>query len=196
MQACLTREEIKNIDHIDAKMRETLKESRYRHTVSVSNTAACLSFIYDVDLYETLISGRLHDCAKRYTDEELLTKCEEKKITISEVERLNPSLLHAKLGAYMAEHRYGITNENVLSAIRYHTTGRPGMSNLEKIIFVADYIEPFRYHAPNLSELRQTAFKDINTALIMILKQTLDYLKYNDFLIDEMTQKTYDYYTS
>ncbi len=186
--------EIKNIEHINEKIRELLKESRYRHTVSVAHTAACLAMVYEESIYDALIAGLLHDCAKHFQGEDLLRKCEEKGIPVNDAERKNPSLLHAAYGAYMAEHKFDIKDENILSAIRYHTTGRPGMSMLEKIIFVADYIEPFRNQARNLEEIRREAFKDIDKALLMILEGTLDYLKLNEFVIDEMTRKTYDHY--
>ena len=74
------------------------------------------------------------------------------------MEQKNPSLLHAKLGVYYAKHRYEIDDEQILAAIRWHTTGRPEMTLLEKIVFLADYIEPNRKLIPGLTQIRQIAF--------------------------------------
>ena len=116
-----------------------------------------------------------------------------KKVT--EVERKNPFLLHAKVGAYLAREKYGIKDPDILNAIQNHTTGRKNMSLLEKIIFVADYIEPGRKHAPNLAEVRKLAFMDIDRALLMILRDTLQYLKASGGDIDPMTEETWRYYS-
>ena len=94
----------------------------------------------------------------------------------------------------MAEHKYGITDPEILGAIEWHTTGRPDMTLLEKIVFTADYIEPGRDQAPNLAWLRQLAFTDIDQAVCEILKQTLDYLRDQGGEIDPATEVTYSYY--
>lgn len=111
------------------------------------------------------------------------------------MERKNPFLLHAKVGAYLAREKYGIKDPDILNAIQNHTTGRKNMSLLEKIIFVADYIEPGRKHAPNLAEVRKLAFMDIDRALLMILRDTLQYLKASGGDIDPMTEETWRYYS-
>lgn len=85
-------------------------------------------------------------------------------------------------------------DEDILNAITWHTTGRPAMSLLEKIIFVADYIEPSRRPIPELNLIRQLAFTDIDQAVIKILENTLKYLNEKGNPIDDMTQKTYDSY--
>jgi len=103
-------------------------------------------------------------------------------------------LTHSLAGAYLAEYKYGIRDEDILNAVRYHTTGRPGMSMLEKIVFIADYIEPGRNHSARLPELRRLAFQDLDKALVEVLRDTLRYLKGTDNEIDPMTQKTYDHY--
>ena len=103
-------------------------------------------------------------------------------------------MLHAKLGAYLAEKKYDVTEAEVLSAIRWHTTGKPGMSLLEKIIYIADYIEPRRDKAPHLKAVRQMAFQDLDRALLMILEDTVQYLDASAGDTDDMTRKTYEYY--
>lgn len=87
-----------------------------------------------------------------------------------------------------------MTDRDILNAIRSHTTGRPGMSPLEKIVFVADYMEPGRKQAPRLEQIRKMAFADLDRAVLMILEDTLNYLKSGDSVIDQTTQETYCYY--
>ena len=103
-------------------------------------------------------------------------------------------MLHAKVGALLAEKKYDIEDQEVLSAIRWHTTGKPDMTLLEKIVYVADYIEPKRDKAPNLKEVRKMAFVDLDRALLKILEDTLNYLGDSPDEVDTMTKATYDFY--
>ena len=103
-------------------------------------------------------------------------------------------MLHAKVGALLAEKKYDIEDQEVLSAIRWHTTGKPDMTLLEKIVYVADYIEPKRDKAPNLKEVRKMAFVDLDQALLKILEDTLNYLGDSPDEVDMMTKATYDFY--
>lgn len=128
-----------------------LTPSRYEHTISVSFTAAALAMRYGCDLDKAELAGLLHDCAKHYSNETIIKKCEKQKITLTEDEKKAPAVLHAKYGAWLAETKYQISDPEVLSAIRWHTTGRPDMTLLEEIIFTADYIEPRRYEAPGFT---------------------------------------------
>jgi nicotinate-nucleotide adenylyltransferase len=89
-----------------------------------------------------------------------------------------------------------VKDEDILNAIRYHTTGRPGMSLLEKIIFVSDYIEPGRESAPNLALVRKLAYENLDSCVLKVLKDTLEYLGTGDAQVDPMTQKTYEYYSN
>ena len=120
--------------------------------------------------------------------------CAKHNIHINKIEDKNPFLLHAKVGSFLAMERYGVRDKDVINAILNHTTGRPGMTKLEKIIYIADYIEPNRKHAPNLSEIRKLAFIDLDRALMRILEDTLSYLETLKSDIDPMTKKTYEYY--
>ena len=105
-------------------------------------------------------------------------------------------LLHAKVGAVYAKDKYGVEDEDILNAITYHTTGRPAMSLLEKIVFIADYIEPYRDPLLNLDEIRKIAYENLDQAIVMISENTLDYLKDIGVAIDTMTNETYEYYKS
>lgn len=184
-----------DVAELRAKIKKTQDKKRYEHTLGVTYTAACLAMCYDIDTERAQIAGLLHDCAKCLSNDKKVSLCKKQSIEINITEAKNPFLLHAKAGAYLAEHKYGIGDEDILNAVRYHTTGRPGMSTLEKIVFIADYIEPGRNHSARLPELRRLAFQDLDRALVEILKDTLCYLKGAGNDIDPMTQKTYDYYT-
>ncbi len=169
---------------------------RFEHTLGVEYTAAALAMRYDCDVRKAQIAGLLHDCAKCLTDEKRLSICRKHKIPITTVEKKNPFLLHAKVGAYLARNKYGIKNQDILNAICNHTTGRQNMSTLEKIVFIADYIEPGRTHAPNLAEIRKLAFVDLDKAFLRILKDTLDYLNDTGGDIDPMTEETWKFYNN
>lgn len=180
------------------EMSKTLKKymdkGRYDHTVGVTYTAASLAMAYGENLLSAQIAGLLHDCAKCIPNKKKLKMCAKHEIEVTEIEESNPFLLHAKLGAYLAKEKYDISDEEILSAIRYHTTGREGMTLLEKIVFIADYIEPGRDKAPNLTEVRKAAFNDIDECVYMILRDTLDYLGTNPKTVDITTQKAFRYY--
>lgn len=176
------------------KMEKTLDPKRYEHTLGVAYTASSLAMCHGVDFEKAIIAGLLHDCAKCMSNEKKLEICNRHHIEISEIERKNLSLLHTKVGSYIARKQFRIVDRDILNAILYHTTGRPGMSQLEKIIYIADYIEPGRKHAPNLHQVRKLAFQDLDEALLKILEDTLEYLDGIGGTIDPMTKKTYDYY--
>lgn len=179
---------------IRKKMEKTLDAKRFEHTLGVAYTASSLAMRYDEDITRALTAGLLHDCAKCISNEKKVAICEKHNIPINEVERKNPFLLHAKVGSYMAMKQFNIHDQDIINAILNHTTGRPGMSRLEKIIYIADYIEPGRKQAPNLQQIRKAAFQDLDHALVMILRDTLQYLESTGMPMDVMTQKTYDFY--
>lgn len=167
---------------------------RYEHTLGVAYTAANLAACHGEDIDQALVAGLLHDCAKCLSDEKLLAICAKQKLPVSPQEKKKPSLLHARVGSYLAHKEYHITDPDILNAIHNHTTGRPGMSLLEKIIFVADYMEPGRKQAPHLEQIRRTAFTDLDGAMLMILEDTLLYLQDSGSVIDQTTRETYEYY--
>ena len=113
---------------------------------------------------------------------------------MTDYEEKAPYLLHGKVGAFIAKTKYGIVDENVLNAVLWHTTGKENMSDLEKIIFCADYIEPGRIVQPNLEYLRSISLQNLDLLTYSILKDTLDYLKSKNQIIDSYTQKAFDYY--
>ena len=183
-----------NMKQLRKAMKKAQDSKRYEHTLGVAYTAAALAMRYNVSIKDAQTAGMLHDCAKCLSDEKRLSVCEKQHIPVTEVERRNPFLLHAKVGAYLAEKKYGVRDSDILNAIQYHRTGRKNMSLLEKIVFVSDYIEPGRKQAPNLQEIRQLAFIDIDKAMIRILEDTVAYLKEGNREVDPATEDTLNYY--
>lgn len=184
-----------DIANIRKEMEAVLSSKRYNHTLGVAYTAAALAMAHGEPMEGALTAGLLHDCAKSMHGSELVAICEKARLNVTAVERSNPtSLLHAKAGAYLAQHKYGITDDDILNAIRYHTTGRPDMSKLEKIIYIADYIEPNRKQLSELDLIRRIAFHDLDRTMEKILANTLAYLQTSDGQVDDMTIKTYNYY--
>ncbi len=182
------------ITKIRRKLMTELDTERYEHTLGVMYTAASMAMRYDEDVEKALLAGLLHDCAKCISGENKIKLCNKYHLNVSEVEKKNPSLLHAKLGAFLAAKKYHIKDKDVINAIASHTTGCPNMTLLDKIIYIADYIEPGRKELPNMAEVRKLAFTDINECLYRILEDSLVYLNSKNISVDPMTEKTYLYY--
>lgn len=171
-----------------------LDPMRYEHSLSVSYTCMTLAMRYGYDLGKAELAGLLHDCGKRYSDDIILKKCKKHGIFVSPEEEEAPAVLHANYGAWLAKHKYGISDPEILSAILYHTTGKPEMTMLEKIVYIADYIEPRRYKAENLPQMRALAYEDLDETMYEILKGTLEYLDKKSGSIDPVTLKAFEYY--
>lgn len=171
-----------------------LEPERYEHSLSVAYTSMALAMRYGYDLEKAELAGLLHDCAKHYDTSIIIEKCHKQGISLTDDELKATSVLHAKYGAWLAENRYQITDNDVVGAIRWHTTGKPMMSLSEKILYVADYIEPRRYKASNLPEIRKMAFINLELSIYHIMNDTLLYLKNKGLFIDSMTIKAHEYY--
>ena len=187
-------ENMMELGEIRKKLKKELDKGRYEHTKGVMYTAGCLAMAHGYSVEDAMLAGLLHDCAKCIPNDEKIRLCEENGILISQVEYDGPYLLHAKLGAFLAENTYGVTDPEILHAIRVHTTGAPDMSLLDKILYIADYIEPCRDKAPDLDKVRKLAFQDLDVCMAKILHDTLCYLSSRGGNIDPMTKMTYDFY--
>ena len=179
---------------IRKELKKKLKKERFEHTVGVMYTAASLAMCYKADMQKALTAGLLHDCGKCCPVKDQLMLCEKYRIELTKSELDMPALIHAKLGSYLAEHEYGIKDREILDAVTYHTTGRPGMSMLEKIIYIADYIEPNRRGIPGLEEIRGIVFRDIDKAVCLSAERTVRYLRNEGNSVDAMTVSTYEFY--
>ncbi len=182
------------LNNIRKALYKELDKDRFYHTMGVMYTAASMAMSHDVDIEKALYAGLLHDCAKCIPDLNKLKLAKKYGLKVSKTEEANPGLLHAKLGAYLAREKYKIKDQDIINAIASHTTGRPDMSPLEKIVYIADYIEPGRKPLPNMPEVRPLAFRDLDLCLYRILEDSVKYLESSNKAIDPTTKETYLYY--
>ena len=185
---------MKGLEKYQKKLQKHLDKGRYEHTLGVMYTCAALAMAYHYDMEKAMLAGLLHDCAKNIPNDKKLEMCKKHHIEITEVERENPFLLHAKVGAWVAKKKYDIRDEEILHAIKVHTTGEPAMQTLDMILFIADYIEPGRDKAANLDQIREMAFRSLEQTVEQILFDTLHYLNQKSGRIDPTTEVTYEYY--
>ena len=176
------------------KLSSKLAPMRYEHSLSVSFTCMNLAMRYGSDLDKAELAGLMHDCGKRYSDDIILKKCIKHGIEVTEAELNALPVLHAKYGAWLAEHKYQITDREILDAIGCHTTGKPDMTVLDKILYIADYIEPRRFKAENLPLIRRLAYENLDETMYAILSGTLEYLDKKGGSIDPMTVEAYEYF--
>ncbi|QGU95525.1 HD domain-containing protein [Clostridium bovifaecis] len=177
-------------------LKENLKKERFDHSLSVRDTAIKLAKIYGEDVEKAKMAALMHDCAKCISDEEMINISEKYGHNIDEVSRNAPNILHGHVGAYIAKYTMGISDENILNAIAYHTTGRKNMSLLEKI-YIADYIEPLR-DFPGVDEMRRIAYyENLDKALMLSFNNTIKYIVDRNQLLhnDTIEARNYMLYT-
>ncbi|EKN64388.1 metal dependent phosphohydrolase [Neobacillus bataviensis LMG 21833] len=172
-------------------VKKQLTEHRYQHTLGVMETAITLAAQYGVDEKKAEEAAIFHDYAKFRPKDEM------RGIIVSQgfpedLLAYNSELWHAPVGAYLVEKEAGITDQEVLDAIRYHTSGRPGMTLLEKVIYLADYIEPGR-HFPGVDEVREMAKVSLDQALIKAVQNTILFLMKKNQPVYPETFYTYNY---
>ena len=161
---------------IRERLKNSLSEARYAHSLGVAATAACMAMRYDISLLEkAYLAGLVHDAAKCLPDEEKLRMAEEKGIPVNEYEKASPGLLHAPLSAVLAREAFGIEDPEILSAVSLHTLGKPDMTTLEAILYVSDYMEPDRPDVPYFRAIREAAFRDLDEACWLTAKTAVDY---------------------
>lgn len=167
-----------------------LTEHRYTHTVGVMNTAIELAERFQADKKKAELAAIFHDYAK-FRDKQEMCALVESSIEDKTILGYGDELLHAPCGAYYVEHEVGIKDEEVLNAIRYHTTGRPNMTLLEKVIFLADYIEPGRQFK-GVDEVRKLSETNLDEAVIQALDNTVSFLMKRRQLVYPETIATYN----
>ena len=169
-----------------------LKENRIAHVTGVESQAVMLAMHWGEDPDTAAIAGILHDITKAQNKEKQLKLCEKYGIILENAERENPALLHARTGAALARERFGISDE-IYEAIRWHTTGKPDMNTLEKIIYLADYTEPTR-DFEGVEELRELSFEDLDKAMALGLEMSIRDLKERGKEIFHDTMDAYNWY--
>ena len=153
------------IDELKSILKASLSLKRYKHSLAVYDTALKLAEAHHLDAEKVGVSALLHDCGREISARDSLAKAAELGIEVDEVEANQPILLHAKLGVYFAQHKYGIQEQDILDGILYHTTGTADMSKLAMAVYLADLLEPTR-DFPGIDDLRKLAREDMEKAMI------------------------------
>lgn len=179
---------------MERKLQSSLSLKRYIHTMGVVEAALKMCDAYGGDRLKVHTAALLHDCAKDYPDEMKRRFCKEFHVPVDEIMLSSIDLTHAFLGAEVARREYKVDDEEILDAIRYHTTGRKNMTLTEKIVFIADYIEPNRKPFEGLEEARELAFHNIDITMKVILHDTIAYVKKRDRPLHPLSVEAYEYY--
>ncbi len=184
----------KEIIKIRKDLEKELDTQRFEHSLGVEYTSACMAIVHGCDIYNARLAGLLHDCAKCIPDNEKISIMEKAGCPPLQEELDNHSLLHAKAGAILARDEYDIEDEDILNAIRFHTVGRPNMSLLEKIVYIADFIEPNRKELKIMEGVRHAAFTDIDQALLWIMESVKNYVEMKGYAPAPSSLAAYEYY--
>ena len=174
-------------------LKDNLNEKRYIHTLGTADCAKELAKQFGLNEDKAYLAGLLHDCAKCFPNEELLDIIH-KHLDVEECEMLNYKTLHAPVSAYIAETEFGITDKEILSAIRWHTLGKLDMSDFEKIVFIADKIEPNTRDKEYSDKIRERLAQEngLNKALLKCYKETIKSLVKRDLKICLLTIEIYN----
>lgn len=177
---------MKENDFIVNVIKNRLDKERFEHTLRVCKEAEMLAVIYGADAEKCKIASLIHDMAKNLSDRELLKSSINIGIDIDEIQYNFPQLLHGPLAAALAYKEFSIEDDDILNAVRYHTTGRAGMSLVEKIVYLADLIEVGRSFS-GLQELREKAYCNLDEALIVSCNMTIEYVIRRNLVIHPLT---------
>ena len=165
-----------NSNEIKEKLAGQLKKNRFLHSVGVAECAAELAAHYGVDVEKAYLAGLLHDCARTFATLDLTKVAHDMQLPVTQIEMRTPILLHAAIGAAMLPHEYQIEDEEIQQAIRFHTVGGPSMTDLDKIVYLADMIEPGRRY-PGVDELRRlTAVKTLDQVMLAAFNQSIAFV--------------------
>lgn len=170
-------------------LNKELDSKRYLHSVNVMEVSQSLAKNYGADIEKARLAGILHDCAKNYRGDDARDYVRKIGYEADEVELLQPKLLHGIIGEHLARTIYGVADEEVLGAIRWHTTGKAGMSLLEKIVYVADYIEPLRYFE-GIEKMRKAAYEDLERCIVLCSESTIRFVLNKGALLHSRTVET------
>lgn len=184
-----------NFDFIKKDLENKIGLARYEHSIRVMETAKALAKNYNVDVEKCTIAALLHDCGRFKEKTDLLKWASEFDIIHKYDLNYNINLLHGPLGAEIANQWYKIEDIDILNAIRYHTTGREGMTSVEKIVYLADYIEPGRSF-PKVDEVRSLSHENLDKSLMLAMNNTIIYLIEKGWEIDINTIMARNYICS
>ncbi|WP_055071416.1 bis(5'-nucleosyl)-tetraphosphatase (symmetrical) YqeK [Clostridium massiliamazoniense] len=169
-----------------------LSEKRYKHVLGVAETAKKLAKLNGADESKAELAAMLHDIAKEMPIDEQMKILKKNNFNITEIEKASPQVLHGFVGEFLAREKFNIDDEEVLKAVAYHTTGKANMAKLEKIIYIADYIEPTRNY-PGVEILRETTYKDLDEGVLMGINNTIKLLVDKNGVIHPLTIEARNY---
>ena len=176
---------------IEKYLKSKLTPERYTHVLSVRELALDLAEKYGANLRKVNLAALLHDCAKWMKNSEQYKTAASREIQLDEVERQNPSLLHALIGVEFAVSCFSVEDPEILNAIRIHTTGSGKMTLIDKILYVADFAEPKRNHA-EAHAVRALAYQDLNEAVFEVSRYKIEHLLAKGVLIHPSTIDAYN----
>lgn len=178
-------------DIIDLLSKE-IDSRRLEHSINVMKVSEQMARHYGSDVNKARIAAILHDCGKNHKGNDALEYIKKIPYIPDEIEKIQPKLLHGVIGKHLAMTKYNIGDQEILEAIRWHTTGRAGMSVLEKIIYIADYIEPLRTFE-GIEEMRRLAFVDLDKCIVHCSESSIRYVLKKGVLLHEKTVETRNY---
>lgn len=174
-------------------LKDNLNDERYEHSLGTADCAREMAVSYSVEPEKAYVAGLLHDCAKCFSTEKLLSIIDE-HLEVEEIEKKNYKTLHAPVSAYVAKTEFGVEDDEILSAIRWHTLGKLEMTDFEKIIFLADKIEERTRENCYAEPIRKFLNEEngLNKALLQCYKQTIKSLVDRDLTICPLTIDIYN----
>ena len=175
------------------EVKENLSEKRFKHSEGVVKRAIEYAKVYNVDIKTVKLVAISHDIAKELSEEEIEKYIKEYNIEIDEVEKRNNNLLHAKIGSFICKNKYGFT-QDMVNAVRFHTTGRENMTILEKVIYLADATEENRKYCSSVYV--DLIKKDINDGMFEVAKWVINSLLERNMVIHLDTIKCYNFYNN
>lgn len=175
------------------KLRRALSDKRLLHSLLVAHTARQLARMHGLDEDQAAMAGFLHDCAKCLPLSTMQQIARENRLLLDKETLQSGNLLHGPVGAVIAEKEYGVTDPNILSSIRCHTTGKVGMLPLDMIVYLSDKIEPSRRTYPVLEEVRRLAQEDLARAMLHSLESTLEYVRSQNTTPHPLTRQVADW---
>ena len=182
-----------SIEQMKKQLNKRLTDHRYIHSLGVVETAIKMARTFGVDEKKAEIAALLHDCAKQIPHDEQLLLCYEYGIETDEIKEKQKGLLHADLGAYLAKAEFGIEDQEILNAIKHHTLACENMSDLEKILYLADIIEPNREDFEGLADLRRLCFLDLDEAMLCGLNLSVAHVEKKNGTLHPRTIKAKEY---
>ena len=175
------------------KLKQLLNTERFEHSLRVQELSVDLAKHHKVNPKKASIAGLLHDCSRYLSPEETLKQAESAGLHIEPVMRYEPKLLHASLSGYFARRDFGIDDNEIISAIERHTLGSPRMSNLDKILYIADHVEPDRTYI-GVKNVRESMMKNLDDAVFAIASCMIRYLIESEQPIHPLTLETRNFH--